>query len=288
MSDPNVVTGGDRTSSLAALRAFFPFVRPHWRGFVPAILGVVGSSLVGMLEPWPLKFLIDDVLRVRADRAGTSATVLLAAVGASIVGIAALRGLVSYVKDFFLTATAQRVAFRIRCALFGRIQRLPLAFHDRQRTGDMITRVTNDVTKVQELITDDVVVKGTTSVIQLVGMLAVMIAIDWSLGLIAAMTAPLIALTAAHFRGRIRSEERRVRAGEGDIASLAQETISSIRVVKSFGREGFETKRFEDKTAQMLDAGIRVTRLEARYSWALNVVTALGLAALVGDRKSVV
>ncbi|HKZ83500.1 MAG TPA: ABC transporter ATP-binding protein [Anaerolineae bacterium] len=264
------------------LRTILPFVRPYWRGFVPAVFAVVATSFVGLLKPWPLKFLIDNVLQVGQPgaRPGDSATII-AAVAGSIVAIAVLQGLLSYSKEFFLSATAQRVAFGLRSALFAHIQRLPLAFHDRQRTGDLITRVTNDVTKVQELVTDDLLVGGATNLLLVVGILIVMLLIDRKLGLIATLSAPLIVLTTSYYRRRIRAQEQQVRDKEGDIASLAQETISSIRVVKAFGREGFETQRFNEQTGEMLEAGLRVARLEARFSWALNVVTAVSLAALV-------
>ena len=110
---------------------------------------------------------------------------LILAVAGAIVGIAALQGLFNYLKEFFLSATSQRVAFSVRRALFAHMQRLSLTFHDRQRTGDMITRVTSDVTKVQELVTDKLLVDGISSVLQFVGMLTVMFVIDWRIGLIA-------------------------------------------------------------------------------------------------------
>ena len=268
--------------ALQALRTFLPFVRPHWRGFVPAGLGVVAISFIGLLKPWPLKFLIDDVLHVgEAGARPNASAAIIAAIGASIVGIAALQGLFNYAKEFFLSAAGQRVAFSLRSALFAHMQRLSLAFHDRQRTGDMITRVTNDVTKVQEIVTDKLLVDGVTSSLQFVGMLAVMLAIDWKLGLVAAAWAPLVVLASSHFRRRIRSEEIRVRQSEGEITSLAQETISSIRVVKAFGRERFAVQRFEEQAGEMRDAGVNVARLEARLSWVMTVLTAGGLAAIV-------
>ncbi|MDQ3932688.1 MAG: ABC transporter transmembrane domain-containing protein [Actinomycetota bacterium] len=268
-------------SGLHVLTPLLPFVRPHWRGLLPAIAGVIGASLVGLLVPWPLKVLIDDVLRVGRPGAPLNALRLIVAIALAIIGIAVLSGLASYVKTFFIAATGQRVAFSLRCGLFEHLQGLPLAFHDGQRTGDLITRVTNDVTKVQETLTDDLAVKATTRVIQLIGMFAVILAIDWQVGLVGVAASPVIALTATRYRGRIRDEERRVREHEGDIASLTQESISSIRVVKAFGREGFQTRRFEEESGRMLEAGLEVTRLEGRYSWALNVVTAVGFAAFV-------
>ncbi|MDQ4130293.1 MAG: ABC transporter transmembrane domain-containing protein, partial [Actinomycetota bacterium] len=260
---------------LHILAPLLPFIRPYWRGLLPAVGGVIGASLVGLLKPWPLKVLVDDVLQVGRPGVPLDAPRLIFAVALAIVGIAVLSGLASYVKTFFVTATGQRVAFSLRCALFEHLQRLPLAFHDSQRTGDLITRVTNDVTKVQETLTDDLAVKATTRVIHLLGVFVVMLVIDWPVGLVAIATSPAIALTASRYRRRIRDEERRVREHEGGVASLTQESMSSIRVVKALGREGFQTRRFEEETGRMLEAGLEVTRLEGRYSWALNVVTAV-------------
>jgi ATP-binding cassette, subfamily B, bacterial len=276
------VHGRGNDSVLVAARLFAPFIRAHWRGFVPPILGVVAMSFVGLLKPWPLKFLIDDVLHVGQDGENSEISLaVISAIAGAIVGIAVLQGLFSYVKDFFLSATSQRVAFSARRALFEHIQRLSLTFHDRKRTGDMLTRVTSDVTKVQELIADKLVVDGVTSVVQFVGMLVVMLVIDWKLGLIAIAWAPLVLVTSSYFRRRIRVQEQRVREREGDMTSLAQETMSSIRVVKAFGRERHTVERFEEQTGEMLEASVRVARLEAAFSFVITLLTALGLAAMV-------
>jgi ATP-binding cassette, subfamily B, bacterial len=278
----NHVHGRGNDSVLVAARLFAPFIRAHWRGFVPPILGVVAMSFVGLLKPWPLKFLIDDVLHVGQDGENSEISLaVISAIAGAIVGIAALQGLFSYVKDFFLSATSQRVAFSARRALFEHIQRLSLTFHDRKRTGDMLTRVTSDVTKVQELIADKLVVDGLTSIVQFVGMLVVMLVIDWKLGLIAIAWAPLVLVTSSYFRRRIRVQEQRVREREGDMTSLAQETMSSIRVVKAFGRERHTVERFEEQTGEMLEASVRVARLEAAFSFVITLLTALGLAAMV-------
>jgi ATP-binding cassette, subfamily B, bacterial len=259
-----------------------PLALPYWRGFAVALVGVIATSLVALMKPWPLKFLIDDVLQVGNDgaRPDSPGTIILA-IAAAIVGIALLQGLFNYLKEFFLSAASFRVAFALRRALFAHIQRLSLTFHDKQRTGDMITRVMNDVTKVQELVTDKLVVDGLSSVLQCAGMLVVMLVIDWRLGLIAVAWAPLIVLTSTHFRRRIKDQEQEVRQTEGDVASLTQETISSIRVVKAFGREGHTVERFEEQTGQMTEINVKVARLEALYSWLVTFFTALGLAALV-------
>src|SRR5215218_8572494 len=205
--------GQGERSALVAVRTFLPFMRPHWRGFVPAVIGVIAASLVALLKPWPLGFLINHVLQVgKSDTARlASPTMMILAVAGAIVGIAVLQGLFNFLKEFFLSATSEQVAFSVRRALFAHMQRLSLTFHDRQRTGDMITRVTSDVTKVQELVTDKLLVDGISSVLQFVGMLTIMFGIDWRIGLSATARAPLSVISSSYFRRRNRDEEQHVR-----------------------------------------------------------------------------
>jgi ATP-binding cassette, subfamily B, bacterial len=273
---------GGFARGLHVMRTFLPFLRPHWRGFVPAVIGVIAVSMIGLIKPWPLKFLIDDVLKVgqTGSPPDDSSTIILA-IGAAIVAIAVFQGLFTFMKEFFLSATSWRVAFSVRRAVFAHLQRLSLGFHDRQRTGDLITRVTNDVTKAQELVTDKLLVDGLNSLLLFGGMLTVMLVIDWRLGLIAIAWAPLVILASAYFRRRIKEEEQQVRQWEGDMTSLAQETMSSIRVVKAFGREKFAEQEFDRQSGEMVEASVRVARLEARFAWVVTVLTAFGLAAMV-------
>jgi ATP-binding cassette subfamily B protein len=271
-----------RSFTWHAARVLFPFVRPHWRGFLPALVSVVAVAILSLAKPWPLKFLVDDVLRV--ERGGPGPSIpgrLILGIAAAIVAIAVLQGLFSFIKEYFLTAASYRVAFGVRRGLFGHLQRLSLSFHDRQHTGEVITRVTNDVTKTQELVTDKLLVDGTSSVLQFFGVLGVMLVVDWRLALVALGWAPLVWIAAAHFRTRIQNEEREVRARESDMTSLTQETLSSIRVVKAFGRERFAQERFDERTGEMLEASVTVSRLEARYGWVMTTLTSFGLAALI-------
>ena len=273
--------GGERLR--AAVRLLWPFVRAEWRKVALALASVLGASGIALLKPWPIKFLVDDVLHVGAEGVQPDAsTGTIAAIAGAVVAIAALQGLFGYGETFFLSAAGQRIAFRVRSALFAHLHRLPLAFHDRQRTGDLVTRVTSDVTRVQELIMDDLLVVTATRVLQITGMLIVMLVIDWRVGLVAMLSAPLTLLTSAWFRRRIKAGEGHVRQREGDIASMAQETISSIRVVKAFGREDDEARRFEESSGDMAEAGVRVARLEAGFSWAITIAAAVGLAAVIG------
>ena len=261
-----------------AFRVFGPFALPHKASIALAGLLVVAGTGTGLLRPWPLAFLVDRLLRPEGpvDRF----ELLLLAVVSAVVGLALLDSALGYLKTYVLKAVGQKVAFRLRLALYARIQRLSLTFHDRQQTGDLLTRVTKDVDKVQELVTDNVV-EAATNALLLVGMVGVMLFMDWRLTLVVVALSPVLLLTNARFRRRIKRAEEHVRRKEGDITSLAQETISSIKLVKSFGREQFETDRFESHTEEALDANLRVSRTEAAFGSWIGVLPALATAAMV-------
>ena len=260
------------------ISTFRPFVQPQVPAIVVAALLVAAGTGTGLLRPWPLKYLFDRVLAPGAQL--SSVYLVLAAVAGAIAGIAVLDGLLGFVRQYILKAAGQKVAFHMRVALYAQLQRLSLTFHDQQRTGELITRVTKDVDKVPELITNNVV-EASSNLMMLLGMLGVMFWLDWQLSLVTVGLSPLLFFTVSRYRDRIKRAEQYVRWKEGDITSIAQETISSIRLVKAFGREEFETRRFGEHSEEALDANLRVSRAEAAYGSIIDILTACALAALV-------
>lgn len=266
------------SSARRTLRVFGPFALPYKGSIAVAGLLVILGTAVGLLRPWPLAYLVDELLHPGA--AVEHFELLLLAVVGAVVGLALLDAAIGYLKQFVLRAVGQKVAFRLRLALYAQLQRLSLTFHDRQQTGDLLTRVTKDVDKVTELVTDNVV-EAATNLLLVAGMVGVMLFMDWRLTVVVVALSPILLLTNASFRRRIKRAEEYVRRKEGDITSLAQETISSIKLVKAFGREQFETDRFETHTEEALDANLRVSRTEAAFSSWIGVLPALATAGMV-------
>jgi ABC-type multidrug transport system fused ATPase/permease subunit len=168
----------------------------------------------------------------------------------------------------------------LRVALFAHVQGLSLSFHERQRTGDLITRVTADVDKTQALITEDLM-KNLGEALTLLGMGAIMLWMDWQLALVVLAVVPLLFVLVQRYRVQIRAEARRLRQQEGQVASLAQEALASIKVVQTYGQEEYVTEQFKEETQAALDAGLHVSRLGASFGWLVNVTTALGTALVV-------
>src|SRR5207253_11305323 len=128
-------------------------------------------------------------------------------------------------------SVGQHVIFAIRRDLFAHMQRLSLRFHDRQRTGDLITRLTTDTQAIQEMIAEGIITLGTNACV-LVGMLVVMFWLSWKFALVSLSVAPLLFLTVFRFNRRIRFASRQARASTGQLPSLPQATLASIRLVK--------------------------------------------------------
>jgi ATP-binding cassette, subfamily B, bacterial len=267
----------------SAIKLALPYVRPEWKLVALSLGSVLAASGIALLRPWPLKILIDDVLKLEP---GTQpdwpdVQTLVFGVALAVLGIAVLQGLFSYTQTYWLSAAGERIAARVRSAVFSQLRRLPLTYHDRQRTGDLVTRVTSDVSKAQELVLDDLLVVALARSVQVGGMIIVMLVIDWPVGLVAALTIPLTSMTSAFFRRRLRAKAAVARNREGSIASMTQETMSSIRTVKALGRHHHLTRQFDDASDDMMAAGIASARLEGRFGWALTVMSAVMLALVI-------
>ncbi len=220
-------------------------LKPHSKQIVFAILAVIGEGVANLLQPWPLKLILDNVLRSRPME-GRLNDLILANVGsdklalvkfaaiASLV-IAAVSALCSYAEKYLTTSVGQWVMHDLRRMLYSHIQRLSLSFHDQMQSGDLISRVTSDIDAIQSFITSGLL-GALVNILTLFGMMGVMFYINWKFTLIALSVAPALFLVVYSYTRRIKKAAREVRKKEGEILSVIQEVFSSIRVVKAFAR----------------------------------------------------
>src|SRR5205823_7533473 len=127
----------------------------------------------------------------------------------------------------------------LRCTLYSHIQKLSLAYHDQKQTGDLISRITSDIDSVQSFITSGLLGALINS-LMLLGMLGIMFYLNWRFTLIALSTAPILFAVVYNYTRRIKKASRAVRKKEGEIVSVVEEVLSSIRLVKAFAREDYE------------------------------------------------
>ena len=265
-------------------------LKPHSKQIVFAILAVIGEGVANLLQPWPLKLILDNVLRSRPME-GRLNDLILANVGtdklalvkfaaiASLV-IAAVSALCSYAEKYLTTSVGQWVMHDLRRMLYSHIQRLSLSFHDQMKSGDLISRVTSDIDAIQSFITSGLL-GALVNILTLFGMMGVMFYINWKFTLIALSVAPALFLVVYSYTRRIKKAAREVRKKEGEILSVIQEVFSSIRVVKAFAREDYEQKRLEDESLESIEIALRARSLKAKLSPLVEIIVACGTALVL-------
>jgi ATP-binding cassette, subfamily B, bacterial len=263
-------------------------LRPHVRGQRSA-LGVAGLSTIflaaaELAKPFPLKLIIDRLLAENgAPRSFTldrGDLLLLAGIAQLVLAIALVEAIASYQVDLRLRRAGESIAHSLRVAVYGQLQRLSLSFHQQRREGDLVTRATSDVNTVGLLFSESLGVVA-SSVLLLVGMIIVSLFIDPILALATFASAPLIAVLTWFTRRRIKAVSRRQRAKEGEIASLATETLGAMKEVKALGSEEFEHERLKRMSEERQEVGVEAARIEGRFAGAVDVLGALGAATVL-------
>jgi ATP-binding cassette, subfamily B, bacterial len=253
---------------------------------------MAGDILFRLLEPWPLKFVVDRVLLPDAQSATGIAfadrldpLVLLAASAAAVVLLSGGRALTSYLSTVALALAGNRVLTEVRADLYRHLQRLSLSFHTGARSGDLITRLIGDIGRLQEVAVT-AALPLVVNTVTLVGMVAVMGWINWQLTLIALCAFPLYAATLLRLTGRIRTAARKQRRVEGALAALAAESLSAIAVVQSYSLEPTLERAFVSRNRASLKDGVKASRLAAALERRTDLLVGLatGLVLLFGAR----
>ena len=268
------------------LSNFTPFLKTRRKGLLFALLVLLLETGTSLAQPWPLALTIDYVLTDNKPPPAflpgfmQDKAVLLAAIAFLIVLIFTLTRSVASFRRFLLQKLGQETVFDMREALYAKVHALGLDYHGKKRTGDTITRVTSDVKEVRTLLVDSVV-EVLSSFMILIGMLVVMLWLDWQLTLLALVTVPFLFLAVTRYRRALVERMRVVRTKEGIIASVMQEAITGIRAVKLFAREDDEMERFRTESQDSLRASVDSAVIEAKFSTVLGVVGGLGTALVV-------
>src|SRR5207237_4667878 len=257
---------------------------PHWLTLSFAFIAVIGESVTDLLEPWPLKIVFDyvfgskrmpDWLAGIVSYIGTDKFSILNFAVLSVLVIAIVGALSSYCEKYLTTSVGQWVMHDLRRVLYSHIQRLSLSFHDHKRTGDLISRVTTDIDAVQSLIST-VLLGLVVNVLTLVGMMLVMLYLNWAFTLIALLVAPGLFLVVYHYTHRIKRASRAMRQQEGEVVNVLEEVLSSIRVVKAFAREDYEQKRFERESRESVEKALQARNVKAKLPPIVEMIVACG------------
>src|SRR5881628_516012 len=277
-------------SDLALYRRLLRQARPYWLHL--AVLLCIGllASPVALLNPVPLKIVVDSVLGTRslpqalqallpAAIAGSRGALLAAAVGL-LLAVAALAQLQALANKFMQAYVGERLVLSFRTQLVQQAQRLSLSYHDSKGTADSLYRVQQDAAVIDKIMVEGII-PFLSAVITLGTMIVVMARLDWQLALVGLTVCPPLFFLSRVYRPQMRRQSRHVKKLETSALAVVQETLGAIRVVKAFGQEARETERFVHRSSEGVAARIRLALLEGRYGVLVGLTSALGTAAVL-------
>lgn len=272
------------------LRRSVPLLRPYWKQLCLATLAMMLEAFLDVFRPWPLKVVIDRVLSQKPSRVPflhawldnapfTRMQVLYGACGATIT-IALLAGLLAYYYTEAMGNVGQHYVFDLRRDLFGHLQRLSLRFHDHQRTGDLTLRLMSDIKEIQDMVASGIA-SFATNVCLLIGMLVLMLWVNWKFALVSLCLSPFLFLTVFRYKRRIKAASRKARKSTGLLAALAQETLASIRIIQGLAQEDRQDERFQAQSENHHQASLELVRYQARIAPLVDVIAALGVTIVI-------
>jgi ATP-binding cassette subfamily B protein len=259
---------------------FRRFLRPYLPAFALGALFVVAGTLADLAQPWPLKVIIDGSIGGKPQTGfsgmiGGSNTdpqaILIHSLAAFALIIVMTAGL-EWAADRLMSGAGERAMAEVRASFFSHLQRLSLPFHESQRVGDLVGRLTTDLDRLQNML---VAVFDTLipNAVMLIGLAIVMLVIDPGFGLLALAIAPLLFIVTYRYTLWIKRAARHARETDAFIASHANETLSAVRLVQAYSREDHEDEQFAERNARSLEASLATVKLKAVFTPLVDVVS---------------
>jgi ATP-binding cassette subfamily B protein len=261
----------------------------HWRTLAGAFLFSLAFAAVRLAEPWPLKFIFDNVLADMPldtpvgwidETLGGNRTAILVAATVAILVLGLLRGVTAYYQKVMTSVVGQQVVLTMRQQLFAHMQRLSLSFHTKNPSGELLSRLTGDINQLRQSVVASMVAFFSNAVVVL-GFLVIMFLMEWRLALLALFVVPVLFGLLTVYAGRIRKATRRQRRHEGELAARLQEGLAGIHLVQMFAREDEEDERLRSMNRQSFKSGLKADRLGAQLNRTVELVLAAATAAVL-------
>jgi len=249
------------------------YIRPYLKRLGIAIVCIILAAGANLYVPWIIKDMIDKVLAQRD-------MLMLNVIAVGIVVVFFFRGIFFYGQSYLVSFVGQRVIIDLRDVLYKKFQRMPLSYYDRLQTGEIMSYITNDVASLQNAIVDNLIELVTEGSI-LIGSIVLMVYLDWKLSLLTLVTIPMVGQAMKVFGRKLKSSGTLIQERLADITSLLQESISSVRVVKSFVREKYEIDRFHDQNELNFQAAMKNVQLMSLLTPTVEFLAALAVTFIV-------
>jgi subfamily B ATP-binding cassette protein MsbA len=248
-------------------------LRPYAGRLVIASLLLIVTNGLGLIFPLIIRTLLNSILVQHDSQLLNEVVGLLAIIVLAQAAVGAVQG-------YLVTSIGERITFDLRTGLFRHLQRLPLSFYDQRRTGELISRVTNDVTVMQGSLTGNILPIA-SEVVVLVGSIAITASINWRFTLLALVVAPAAGVSAIVLGRRIRSATRGVQRGLGEAGTVLEEALTAPRVVQAFAREDYEIERFTTRMRKSLREALRRAVAQSLLGSLIGIISFTAVAIVV-------
>lgn len=248
-------------------------IRPYLKQLVLAIICTIIAAGANLYLPWIIKDMIDKVLAQ-----GDMAMLNVICVGVVVVFI--IRGIFYYGQSYLVSFIGQKVVIDVRELMFRKFQRMPMAYFDKHQTGETMSFITNDVAAIQTALVDKLIEIVTESSI-LIGSIVFMFYLDWKLTLLTMVVVPLVGQAMKIFGRKLKRNGTVIQERMADITSFLQESISSIRVVKSFAREDYEIGRFQNENLLNFQAAMKNVQLTSLLTPTVEFLAAVSVTLII-------
>lgn len=249
------------------------YIKPYWKRIALAIACIILAACGNLYVPWIIKDVIDKVL---AEKDMT----MLNTIASGIIVVFFLRGIFFYGQTYLMSYIGQKVVIDIRAAIYRHLQKLSLSYYEKRQTGTIMSYITNDVGALQGALVDSMIELVTEGVTLIVSMGA-MFYIHWKLSLLTFITLPMVAFTINVFGKKLRSASMVMQDRAADITSVLQESITAVRVIKSFVREDYEIERFNRENQFNFRAQMKTAQLMATLTPVIEFLAAIGVTVII-------
>ncbi len=249
------------------------YIRPYTKTIITAIFCIVVAAGSNLYVPWIIKDMIDKVLAEKDME-------MLNYISIGIVVVFLIRGIFYFGQSYLVSYVGQRVVIDIRGQLYRKFQRLPLAYYDQHRTGEMMSYISNDVAALQNAMVDKLI-ELITEISVFIGSLAMMFYLDWKLSLLTFAVVPMVGQAMKVFGRKLKRSGTMIQERMADMTAMLQESLSAVRVVKSFVREDHEIKRYDQENERNFEAAMLNIRLMSMLTPTVEFLAALAVTVIV-------
>ena len=262
-----------------AVRRLLPYALRYRRAFVLGLTCVLVTTAIQLLSPWILKHAIDDL------NSGVTRQKLAMYAGL-LLGVAMVGSVFRFLMRRILIGASRDIEFDLRNAFFARLQQMPLAYYQARRTGDLMSRATNDLNAVRMMVGPAVMYSSNTLLVFVVALI-LMSSIDARLTLMALLPLPLVTISVKYFGSAIHTRFEAIQAQLSDISAVVQEALSGVRVVRAYSQEPHELARFRDANAEYVRRNRGLIRLQGMFFPSMTFFLGLGslLVLWLGSRE---